>query len=1003
MSEGLKRRDFLKVLGVSGAGATLAGCSTEVERIIPYVVPPEEITPGVATWYATVNPEVGYGCGIWVRTREGRAVKIEGNPAHPVNRGALDARAHSAIQALYNPDRYRSPMVREGDSLRPISWEEAEGLLADRLRGAANPTLITGRSGPSLSALVDRVVTAAGGTRVRYEALSEAPLREATRIAFGRNSVPTFDVESSRLVVSFGADFLEGWISPVEHTRGFAAMSGARQDGAKGKLVFIGARLPLTGLNADEWLPIRPGTEGIVALAMANVLARGGADAGPYAALLQSYDPATAARHSGIPAEVIEALAQEFGASGASLALPPGFTGHHRHATASNLAVLVLNAVAGNVGRSVRVDVADEEAFSAPFSDMDRAIRTMREGGSGAVLVHGANPAYSIPAAAGFVDAFRQVPFKVSFASAPDETSALCDLILPDAHFLEGWGDSNPRPGIWAVQQPVMRPVPHFDSRSTGDVLLSTLRRLGSEPGAASFRDFVRGRWQELHASTADAGGFESFWRETLRTGVATLAAPAASPAALQAPDAALTFDPPAFDGAEGDLFLQVHPSGRLGDGRFANRPWLLELPDSVSKIAWHSWVEMHPDTARERRLRNGDVVRLRTAHGELEVPVWTYAGIRPDTVALAMGGGHEHYGRFADGNGVNAMRLLAAEVESPSGALVTQALRVSVEGTGARIRHATIEGSADDRDRPIVPAVAVADLGHGASHTAEGGHGHGLYELQGGGGFIPVPTEGRPEDFPLEGARYGDYDPAVNPRWAMAIDLDKCTGCSACVVACQSENNVPWVGEDQVRMGRDMGWIRVERYWKEVDATHAGPVDVRFLPMMCQHCGNAPCEPVCPVYAAYHTPEGINGQVYNRCVGTRYCANNCPYKVRVFNWYGYTDVPEPMNWAYNPDVTVRANGVMEKCSFCTQRIREAQNRAVLEGREVRDGDIVTACQQSCPAEAIVFGNIRDPQSRVAQVSDNERTYRVLDYLINTQPGVNYLKKVTFHAVDGGH
>lgn len=1003
MSEGLKRRDFLKVLGVSGAGATLAGCSTEVERIIPYVVPPEEITPGVATWYATVNPEVGYGCGLWVRTREGRAVKVEGNPAHPVNRGALDARAHSAIQSLYNPDRYRSPMVRDGDGFRAIGWDEAGDMLAERLRGAANPTLIAGRTGPSLSSVLERVASASGGTLVRYEPLSEAPLREATRMAFGRNVLPTFDMEASRLVVSFGADFLEGWISPVEHNRSFAAMSGARPDGSKGKLVFVGPRLPLTGLNADEWLPIRPGSEGVVALAMAHVIARGGADAGPYASLLQSYDPATAARHSGLPADVIEALAREFASSGAAVALPPGFTGHHRNATAANLAVLVLNAVAGNVGRSVRVDVADQEVFSGSYADLDRAIRTMRDGGSGAVLVHGVNPAYSTPASAGFADAFQQVPFKVSFASAPDETAALCDLILPDSHFLESWGDSNPRPGVWAVQQPVMRPVPHFDSRSAGDVLLATLRRLGAEPGADSFRDYVQGRWQELHASSGTAAAFDAFWRETLRTGVATLPAAEAGAVALQAADAALVFDPPAFDGADGDLFLQVHPSGRLGDGKFANRPWLLELPDSVSKIAWHSWVEMHPDTARERRLRNGDMVRLQTPHGELEVPVWTYAGIRPDTVALALGGGHENFGRFADGNGVNAMRLLGAEVENPSGALVTQALRVSVEGTGSRMRHATIEGSADDRDRPIVPAVAAADLGHGDDHADQGGHGHGLYELQGGGGFIPVPTDGRPEDFPLEGSRYGDYDPAVNPRWAMAVDLDKCTGCSACVVACQSENNVPWVGEDQVRMGRDMGWIRVERYWKEVDATHAGPVDVRFLPMMCQHCGNAPCEPVCPVYAAYHTPEGINGQVYNRCVGTRYCANNCPYKVRVFNWFEYTDVPEPMNWAYNPDVTVRANGVMEKCSFCTQRIREAQNRAALEGRSVRDGDIVTACQQSCPADAIVFGNIRDPESRVAQVSDNERTYRVLDYLINTQPGVNYLKKVTFHPVEGGH
>ena len=1003
MTEGLKRRDFLKVLGVSGAGATLAGCSTEVERIIPYVVPPEEITPGVATWYATVNPELGYACGIWARTREGRVVKLEGNPAHPVNRGALDARAHSAVQALYNPDRYSSPMLREGDTFRAISWEEAEALLAERLRGAANPTVLTGRTGPSMSALVDVLVSATGGTRVQYEALSEAPLREATRLAFGRDVIPTFDIAGSRLVVSFGADFLEGWISPVEHARGFASMSAATADGSKGKLVFLGPRLPLTGLNADEWLPIRAGSEGIVALAMAHVIARGGADAGPFAPILQAYDPASAAEASGIEASVIEALAQEFASNGASLALPPGYAGHHRNATASNLAVLVLNAVAGNVGTRIRVDVADQEVPSAPFAEMDRAIRTMRDGGTGAVLVHGVNPAYSVPSAAGFAEAFAQVPFKVSFASAPDETAALCDLILPDQHFLESWGDSNPRPGVWAVQQPVMRPVPHFDSRSAGDVILTALSALGASPGAASFRDYVRGRWQQLHGSTTALGvGFDAFWRETLRTGVADLGGQAdGGSTALQAPDAALSFDVPVFDGAAEDLVLQVHPSPRLGDGRFANRPWMLELPDSVSKITWHSWVEVHPDTAADRGLRNGDMVRVRSPHGEVELPIWVYAGIRADTVAIAMGNGHENYGRFANGHGVNPMRLLSGEVEQTSGSLVTQALRVSLEPTGARMRHATIEGSADARGRPIVPAVQASTLGHASD--AYGDDGHGIEELQLMGGFVPVPTQGRPEDFPLPGSQYGEYDPATNPRWALAIDLDKCTGCSACVVACQSENNVPWVGEDQVRMGRDMGWIRVERYWETLDASHAGPVDVRFLPLMCQHCGNAPCEPVCPVYAAYHTPEGVNGQIYNRCVGTRYCANNCPYKVRVFNWFGYTDVPEPMNWAYNPDVTVRGEGVMEKCSFCTQRIRDAQNRAVVEGRAVRDGDIVTACQQSCPAEAIVFGDIRDPESRVAQVSDNERTYRVLDYLINTQPGVNYLKKTTFHAVDGGH
>jgi Fe-S-cluster-containing dehydrogenase component len=317
-------------------------------------------------------------------------------------------------------------------------------------------------------------------------------------------------------------------------------------------------------------------------------------------------------------------------------------------------------------------------------------------------------------------------------------------------------------------------------------------------------------------------------------------------------------------------------------------------------------------------------------------------------------------------------------------------------------MRLASVDGSnGDQHDRPIAPAIQLAVLAEGPAAEEEAHE--ELMELQAGGGFIPVPAEGgTPESFPLPGSRYGEYaDAHEGPRWAMAIDLDKCTGCSACVVACQAENNVPWTGEEQVRMGRDMNWIRIERYYEHVDAAQASDLDVRFLPMLCQHCNNAPCEPVCPVFATYHTPEGVNAQVYNRCVGTRYCANNCPYKVRVFNWYRYTGaIPEPLNWQWNPDVTVRDNGVMEKCSFCMQRILETENRAALEGgRPIRDGEIVPACEQSCPAEAIVFGNIRDASSRVAQAVASERTYRVLDALINTQPAVSYLEKVTFHEV----
>jgi molybdopterin-containing oxidoreductase family iron-sulfur binding subunit len=1006
MTDGIKRRDFLKVLGVSGAGATMTGCGAgDVEKLIPYVVAPEEITPGVATWYATTCGGCSAGCGMWVRTREGRAVKVEGNPDHPVSQGGLCSRGHATLQHLYNPDRFAAPMIREGDRLRPGTWDEAERLLAARIGSLGNVMFIGGHTGPTMSGLIDRFLAGVGGSRVDYDAVSDAPLREATRIAYGVDELPRYDIGAAHLLLSFGNDFIDSGSSPVAHNKGLARMAGVDDEGhGKGRFVYLGARLSTTGLNADEWVPIRPGSEAAVALGMAAVIAGPNA-AGPYANLLQAYSPAVAAQAAGVSEEAIRELAERFAEAGPGLAMGPGVGSHHRNATAANLAVLILNDVAGNVGQTIHVG-GGSNAASSPFSDMAAAINAMASGQVGVAIVHGSNPAYSLPSASGFQAAFEQVPFKVSFASAMDETAAMADLIMPDRHFLESWGDAAPSGGVSTIQQPVMQAVPHFDSKQAGDALLAVSAHLGNDLGSATFYEYLRAPHLAMHAE--DPGAFEQMWRGHLRTGVMHAMAPAGAAAQLRAPDAALTFDAPAFDGS-GDLTLLVHPSPRFGGGEFSNSPWMQELPDPVSKITWHSWLEMNPTTAEARGIREGDIVTVTSPHGTVDVPVWVYPGIREDSVGLAMGGGHTDMGRWATGMGVNALDLLPATAEQPSGAFVTLATTVTVEPTGERRRMATIEGSSGDQhDRPIAPAVALADLGHAEDEEhADDGHGE-LQELQGYGGVQPVPAEGGAATaFPLAGADHGEYSHAhEGPRWGMAIDLDKCTGCSACVTACHAENNVPWVGEDQVIMGRDMNWVRIERYYEHVDATQAGDLDVRFLPMICQHCGNAPCEPVCPVFATYHTPEGVNAQIYNRCVGTRYCANNCPYKVRVYNWYRYTDenVPEPMNWQWNPDVTVRTNGIMEKCSLCMQRIRDAENRSALEeGRDVRDGEIVTACQQSCPAEAIVFGDLRDPASRVAEVVANERTYRVLDELINTQPGVHYLKKVTFHEVSGGH
>jgi len=1000
MSDGIKRRDFLKVLGVTGAGATLTACNTEhVERLLPYVTAAEDITPGVATWYTSVCDGCSSGCGVWVRTREGRVVKLEGNPKHPVSGGALCAKGHATLNQLYDPDRYAGPMIRENGVLRAVTWEEAENTLAERIRGAAgNVLFIGGHMGPTMSRLVDQFVGAVGGRRVEYDALSLAPLREAARIAFGVNALPRYQIDQARFLISFGDDFIDGGTAPLSQQRDFARMSAVDAHGSKGRLVYVGPRLSLTGQNADEWIPIRPGAEAAVALGMASVIAGDSGAAGPYASVLSAFDARTAAEAAGIEEDTIRELADQF-AAGPSLAMGPSVAGHHRGATAAHIAALILNHVAGSFGRTIHMGDGPQTP-TRPYTDMEAARRSMAGGQIGVVMIHGTNPAYSLPAASGFADAFGSVGFKVSFADSPDETSAMADLILPDRHWLESWGDSMAREGVMSLRQPAMQPVPHFDSKQTGDVLLSVASRLGNQLGGATFYEYLRA----AHQGDAGAGAdFEAYWREALAAGVILTDVPTPGVPELRAPDTALSFDVPAFDG-NGDLTLMVYPSPRFGAGEFANAPWLQELPDPVSKITWHSWLEMHPDAAEARGLREGDIVTVASPYGQLDVPVWIYPGLRPDTVALAMGAGHTDFGRWANGNGVHAMQLLPAEAEQPSGAFVTLATKVSVTPTGEHRRLATVAGADTQHGRPIAPAIALADIEEGARPENEE---EGLEELQAGGGFIPVPAEeGAPQAFPLEGSRYGKYaDPESRARWAMAIDLDKCTGCSACVTACQAENNVAFVGEQQVMMGREMHWIRIERYYEHVDATQAGELDIRHLPMLCQHCNNAPCEPVCPVFATYHTPEGVNAQIYNRCVGTRYCANNCPYKVRVFNWYRYTDaIPDPMNWQWNPDVTVRDNGVMEKCSFCMQRVREAENRVALEGRGSipADGEVLMACQQSCPAEAIVWGNVRDPETRISQVVQNQRTYRVLNEAINTQPAVNYLKKVTFHEVASG-
>jgi molybdopterin-containing oxidoreductase family iron-sulfur binding subunit len=588
----------------------------------------------------------------------------------------------------------------------------------------------------------------------------------------------------------------------------------------------------------------------------------------------------------------------------------------------------------------------------------------MESGAIETVIVAGANPVYGLPKSLGFAEAYAGIANRVSLGSHLDETAAASNWLLPANHELESWGDAEIRPGIWAVAQPVMRPL--FDTRQAEDVLLS----IAAATGRSSFemedwKSWLEAGWRASYAQAAPGPApFEDFWFELLQAGAVRRSAYEPGLAPTLTPAAAnYQFNLP--EPVSG-LTLTTFATAQFYDGRGANRSWMQELPDAVSKAVWNSWVEMHPATAEPLGLETGDLVEVRTSAGSVTAPAFLYEGIRPDTIALPLGQGHTQYGRNAQGRGVNALDLLDGTVDGRSGALAFAGASVQVTAVGGRGTLAIMQGNDTDLDREIGELMRVDD-----ALEAIGGHHVDLREI-------------------LENA--WDSDPKSPYRWAMSIDLNACTGCGACVTACYAENNIPTVGEELCAQGREMSWMQIMRYFEQTEDAEFQTVHV---PVLCQHCGDAPCEPVCPVYAAYHSPEGLNAQVYNRCVGTRYCANNCPYKVRRFNWFTY-EHPYPLNLQLNPDVTVRETGVMEKCTFCVQRINRAKLDAKAAGRQVQDGDFQTACMQGCPTQAIVFGNLKDPASAVSKSAKGARAYHMLGEL-NTRPAITYLAGVS-HA-----
>jgi len=1005
---GIDRRSFFKIVATSGAAVAASGCEKSVDelvgsiptKLIPFVIPPEGIVPGVASHFSTVCRECPAGCGLVAKNRDGRVVKLEGNPDHPVNAGALCIRGQAALQGLYHPDRYRGALMAG----KPVAWEEAEKALGDKLQGLVRAkqgskiALVTGLETGSLGRLMDEWTKALGARpRIAYEPLAYEALRAANRASFGRDSIPHYAIEDADYLLSFGADFLETWLSAVSTTSAFSKMHALGR-GRAGTFVAVEPRQSMTAGNADEWLRNAPGTEGVVALAMLKVildegLQAKGADTGALRGAVKSVDLGKAAEVSGIPADAIKRIAHDFAHAKAALALGGGAAATGLQATDALIAVNLLNISVGAVGNTVRFGADAALGKASPYAEMVKLTKAMAAGEIEILIVADANPVYGMPPKAGFTEALAKVPLVVSLATRPTETSAKAALVLPALHTLESWGDYAARDGVVGLMQPTMGPVviegKPVEGKPTGDILLSVGRRsLGTEEGKgplkwASFQDYVKEQWQGLAREYDKSKPFVDFWEESLRRGGAWRAPAAAAGGGSAKLDASrLGAEAVKFEG-DGTHALIVYPSARFYDGRGADQPWLQEAPDTMTQVAWGGWVEVPADTASKLDLSRGDVVKLTSPHGSVELPAWPSPTLHPGAVAIAMGLGHDYPGAYARaGNlrtghsgdvmlngGANPIRLLGAAPDAVSGGLPFLAVKVSLAKTGARQPLAIPQATFDDDDREIVEVVGLAAARE--------------MELRG-----KAPQDAsHPSMYPT--VKYPEY------RWGIAVDSDACTGCQACVVACSAENNVPVVGKAQVAYGRAQQWIRLERW----EHGPKGKTTNVFQPMFCQHCEIAPCEPVCPVYAAYHTKEGLNAQVYNRCVGTRYCGNNCPYHVRRFNWFNYSWTP-PLDIQLNPDVTVRQLGVMEKCTMCLQRIEKGKNEARDAGRTVKDGDVQTACQQTCPTQAITFGNLKDGGARVSKLSASPRSYHVLREL-GTRPAVTYLAKVARGAVPG--
>ena len=1041
MKKNISRRNFLEVSALGGATMVVAGCSDPIEKLVPLRLPPYDYVSGVSTHFATTCRECSAACGLIVRTREGRAIKAEGNPRHPVSEGRICLQGQSVLQGLYSPSRAVAPLAGKSESRLGVSWKDGKQQLADKLKELKDKEGDILYIGPPRSGTFPRMLNAwlegmGGGTSLEFDLAPVNSLKTANRIVLGKDEIPHFALEKADMLINFGADFLESWLNPIQLTKAYTRMH-RYQDGKKGRYVHIAPHMSLTGTNADEWHACPPGHETMIALALGRILLKRAGhlsvdEKERLEALLGDFSEEKITQESGLTVDTLNRLADEFGKNGHSLAMAGGNCNAGTDATRLQVAVGILNYVAGNIGKTV-VFGADYRLGGDQLTDLEAAITEMQKGHYPLVIIENVNPAFTLPEDSGFKEALKAVPFVVSLSTENDETSELADLHLPTAHFLESWGDARPRNGVFALQQPVMARVPAFNTIEVGSLMLELARLVGVDGfEAPNYRDYIKASWKILYQKLDNVPPFAQFWKQSLQKGGHYENFKPVGVVLNDEVDTVTFPAPPAK--TEGFNLLAVNSNLHNANARGGNRSWLLEIPHPVTQVVWDSWVELHPDTAVEFGIRHGDLVEISSAYGKVEVAAWVFYGIDKKTVAMPAGMGRKvlfpNY-KSSHGKskllpileseikveektvGVNIMTLLPWRKDTLSGDFVFAGENVKIKATGKQAYLVTMDG----QYRKDIETPDVEDKSGFGDRSQKG---RGFVQVMSAGGSEKAHTEHTPKhharkrfytlkrkdkksfyDPMAENVRKavkkaGEQTPVYHDpyKWEMIIDLDRCTGCSVCVAACYAENNIALVGKDRSNVGREMSWLRIERYFEKNQQT--GQLETYYSPQMCQQCDNAGCEPVCPVYATYQSPDGLNAMIYNRCVGTRYCSNNCVYKQRRFNWRSY-QFPSPLHMQLNPAVSVRSKGVMEKCTFCHHRIREMKDLAKDQGRDVKDGEIQTACQQACPADAIRFGNIMDKNSKISQIKGKSHRQYIQLPELNFQPAITYLKKVNLN------